>query len=89
MALQPFVGPWPLFSLLILYTVGRTPWTRDQSVARPLPTIRTTQTSTTGVGFEPTTPVVEGAKIIHVLDRAATAIGRHLYSTKYMTKSLH
>jgi hypothetical protein len=44
MALQPFVGPWPLFSFLILYTVGRTPWTGDQPVARPLPIHRTTQT---------------------------------------------
>jgi hypothetical protein len=38
MALQPFVGPWPLFSFLILYTSGRTPWMGDQPVARPLPT---------------------------------------------------
>jgi hypothetical protein len=30
------------FSFLILYTVGRTPWTGDQPVARPLPTHRTT-----------------------------------------------
>jgi hypothetical protein len=29
---------------LILYTVGRTPWTGDQPVARRLPTHRTTQT---------------------------------------------
>jgi hypothetical protein len=29
------------FSFLILYTVGRTPWTGDQPVARPLPTHRT------------------------------------------------
>jgi hypothetical protein len=40
---QPFVEPWPLFSFLILYTVGRTPWTGDQPVARQLPTHRTTQ----------------------------------------------
>jgi hypothetical protein len=26
MAAQPFGGPWPFFSLLIPYTVGRTPW---------------------------------------------------------------
>jgi hypothetical protein len=26
-ALQPFVGPWPLFQFLNLYTVGRTSWT--------------------------------------------------------------
>jgi hypothetical protein len=36
-ALQPFVGPWPLFSFLIFYTLSRTPWTGDQPVARPLP----------------------------------------------------
>jgi hypothetical protein len=29
---------------LILYTVGRTPWTGDQPIARPLPTHGTTQT---------------------------------------------
>jgi hypothetical protein len=27
MVLQPFFGPWLLFSFLILYKVGRTPWT--------------------------------------------------------------
>jgi hypothetical protein len=32
-----------LFSLE-LYTIGRTPWTSDRPVARPLPTYRTTQT---------------------------------------------
>jgi hypothetical protein len=31
-----------LFSFLILYTVGRTPWTGDQPVGRPLPTHKTT-----------------------------------------------
>jgi hypothetical protein len=30
-------GPWPFFHFLDLYTVGRTPWTGDQPVARPLP----------------------------------------------------
>jgi hypothetical protein len=44
MALQPFVAPWPLFQFINLYTVGRTLWTRDQPVARPLSTHRTTQT---------------------------------------------
>jgi hypothetical protein len=29
------------FTFLILYTVGRTPWTEDEPVARPLPTHRT------------------------------------------------
>jgi hypothetical protein len=32
------------FGFVILYTVGRTPWTGDQPVARPLPTRRTTET---------------------------------------------
>jgi hypothetical protein len=42
MALQPFVGLWQLFQLPdSIYTTGRTPWTRDQPVARPLPTHRT------------------------------------------------
>jgi hypothetical protein len=56
---SPFVGPWSLFSFLILCTVGKTPWTEDQSVARPLPIRRTTrtqnkhtQTSMPRVGFE-------------------------------------
>jgi hypothetical protein len=31
------------FSFLILHTFSRTPWTGDQTVARPLPTHRTTQ----------------------------------------------
>jgi hypothetical protein len=44
MALQPFVGPWSLFSFLIFYTVGKTPSTGDQLVARPLPTQRTAHT---------------------------------------------
>jgi hypothetical protein len=42
MAVQLFFGPWPLFQFLNLYTVGRTPWTGDEPVARPLPTHRTT-----------------------------------------------
>jgi hypothetical protein len=37
MPLQPFVGPWPVYNFLIFYTVGRTPRTGDQPVARPLP----------------------------------------------------
>jgi hypothetical protein len=41
MALQPFVGPWPLLQYRNhFYTDGRTPWTSDQ----PLPTHRTSQT---------------------------------------------
>jgi hypothetical protein len=44
MALELFVGTWLLtFSFVILYTVGRTPWTGDQPVAKPLRTHRTEQ----------------------------------------------
>jgi hypothetical protein len=77
--------PWNAsthFSFLILYTVGRTPWTSDQPVARPLPKHRTTQTQNKcrqtlipRAGFEPTIPVFERAKTFHVLDRAAPVIG--------------
>jgi hypothetical protein len=44
MVVLPFVWLWPIFSSLILYTVGRTPWTGDQPVARPLPIHKTTET---------------------------------------------
>jgi hypothetical protein len=45
MALQPFVGTWPLLQFRnLFYTDGRTPRTSDQPVARPLPTHRATQT---------------------------------------------
>jgi hypothetical protein len=43
--------PRPLFQFLNLYTVGMTPWTGDQPVARPLPTRRTTQTEWTHTGM--------------------------------------
>jgi hypothetical protein len=44
MVLQSFVGASPLFQFLNLYTVGRTPLTGDQPVARPLPTQNNTKT---------------------------------------------
>jgi hypothetical protein len=56
-------------SFLILYTVGRTPWTGDLLDARLLPGHRIPQTELTRiqtsmprVGFEPTTPAFERAK---------------------------
>jgi hypothetical protein len=79
MALQPLWTLATFSSFLILYTDGRTPWTGDQSFARPLPTHRTaqtqnkrTQTSMFRVGFEPTIPVFKRAKSVHALYRAAT-----------------
>jgi hypothetical protein len=77
MALKPF-GPWPLFSFLILYTVGITPWMWDQTVTRPLPTQtqnKRTQTSMAVVRFEPTIPLFERAKTVHALNCAVTEIG--------------
>jgi hypothetical protein len=63
-------------------TVDKTPWTEDQSVARPVPTQRKTQTqnrhtqtSMPRVGFETTIPAFERVKTVHALDRAATVIG--------------
>jgi hypothetical protein len=44
------LGPWLLiFSLMIIFTDGRTPWTSDQLVARPLPKHGTTQTHTPNI----------------------------------------
>jgi hypothetical protein len=54
MALQPFVGPWPLLQFRNhFYTDGRTPWMSDQPVTRPLPTHRSTQTQNTGIHRHP------------------------------------
>jgi hypothetical protein len=75
-------GSWPPFQFLNLYTFGRTPWTGDQPVAKPLLAQRTTQTqiksrgtSMPRVGFEPMIPVFERVKMVHGLDCAATVIG--------------
>jgi hypothetical protein len=70
-----FVGSLPLFSFLILYTIGRTPWTEDLPVqGRYLHRIHA-QTSMPRVGFEHTIPVFERAKAVHASDRAATVSG--------------
>jgi hypothetical protein len=79
--LSPLLDNGRFFSFLILYTVGKTPWTGDQPVARPLPKRRTTQTqnkrtktSMPWVGFEPTIPAFKRANTVHVVHRAATVI---------------
>jgi hypothetical protein len=81
MALQLF-GPWPLFQFFNVYTVDRTPWTGDQSVATLPPTHRTTQThnkrtqiSMPRMGFEPMIPVFERAETVQALDCATAVIG--------------
>jgi hypothetical protein len=79
---SPLLDLGRFFNFLILYTVGRTPWTGDQPVTRPLATHRTTQTwnkstqtSMPRVGFEPPIPVFERAKTVHALDRMVIVIG--------------
>jgi hypothetical protein len=63
-------------------TVGRTPWTGNQPVARQLPTqdnINTEQTQTdihALSGIQPTIPAFEQTKTVHVLDHMATVIGK-------------
>jgi hypothetical protein len=73
-ACLPLLNLGRFFSSLILYTVGRTPRTGDQPVARPLPAHSTaqtqnkhTQSSMPQVRFEPKIPVFERVKIIHAL----------------------
>jgi hypothetical protein len=78
---SPFLGLGRFFSFLFFYTVGRTLWTGDQPVARPLPANRAAQTqnkriqtSMPQVGFEPKIAMFEQAKTVHALERAATVI---------------
>jgi hypothetical protein len=77
-------GPCPLFQFFNIYIVGRTPWRGDQSVARPLPGRRTTQTQNIctqtamhRMVFEPQIPVFERSKTIHALDSAVTVICKY------------
>jgi hypothetical protein len=87
MALQPFVGPWPLFQFLNPIHSPYDSMNGGQPVARPLPTHRTTQTQNKRtqyrpmpwVGFEPTIPASEREKAVNTLDCAATAIGSQVY----------
>jgi hypothetical protein len=80
-ALQPFVWPWPLFQFIDLtQSVGHL-GRGNQAVARPLPAHRRTliqnkrtQTSIPQVGFEPTMSVLERAKTVYALARAAAVI---------------
>jgi hypothetical protein len=80
---SPFVGPWPIFGFLILYTVDTTSWMGDQPVARNTEQHKQnkrTQTSMPRVGFEPTIPEFEQTKPVHALDCAATVIGNSVFA---------
>jgi hypothetical protein len=85
---SPLLDFGRFFNFLIFYTVGRTPSTGDQPVARPLSAHRTaqtqnkrTRTSMPRVEFEPTIPMFERAKTVHALDCAATVMGNNGYSS--------
>jgi hypothetical protein len=88
MALQPFVGPWSLFQFRnLFYTVGRTPWTSDQPIARSLPAHRTTQTQIKAhalSGIQTHDPSVRANEDSSYLNRATRVTGR--ISTVYFYK---
>jgi hypothetical protein len=65
---SPLLGLGRFLSFLIIYTVGRPPWTGDQPVARPLPTHRATQTQNKRARFEH----FERAKTVHALSGIRT-----------------
>jgi hypothetical protein len=80
---SPLLGLGRFFSLLILYTVDRTPRTGISSSqdlylhTEHKHRINTQNTHIHAlVGFEPTITVFERAKTVHALDRAATVIGK-------------
>jgi hypothetical protein len=68
MALQPL---WALaaFHSLDLFTIGRTPWTSDQLVARPVPKHRTAQTQNKHIY----TPIIHAMSGIRTHDHSVRA----------------
>jgi hypothetical protein len=79
MAPQPLWALAALFQFPNLYTGGKTPWTSDQLVARPLPTHDNTNTGkhiytplnihAPKAGFEPAVTASERSRTVHALDR--------------------
>jgi hypothetical protein len=68
MALQPL---WALavFQSPVLFTIGRTPWTSDQLVARPLPKHRTSRTQIKHIY----TPNIHTLSVIRTHDHSVRA----------------
>jgi hypothetical protein len=73
------------FSSLAFYTDGRTPWTGDQPVARPIPANNNTNTinaQNTDIhvlsGIRTHDPSVRAGEEVYALDRTATMIGYEL-----------
>jgi hypothetical protein len=84
---SPLLDLGRFFRFLIFYTVGRTSWTGNQPVARPLPARRIAQTQNKGtqtsmhrVEIEPTIPVFERVKTVHALDCAPRWSAAHYYT---------
>jgi hypothetical protein len=82
MALQAFVGPWPLFQFLGLFTQSAElpRGGISQSQVRYLHAgqhkhRKSTQLSMPKVEFEPIIPAFEWAKTVYALDRADTVMG--------------
>jgi hypothetical protein len=79
MALQLFVGPWPLQFCSLSYADSRTPWTSDKPVTRPLLTHGNTNTLTdihALSGIRTHNPNFRGSEeTVHAVDRAGTVIG--------------
>jgi hypothetical protein len=73
------IRPSGLFPFRINLTARRAPWMRDREQKKR------GHTSMFRVGFEPTIPVFERAKIFHVIDRKATVI---VFILNYLIKLL-
>jgi hypothetical protein len=74
------------------YTGGRTPWTGDEPVVRPLTTQdNTNRANAEIVGFEPTIPVFQRARAVHALDRTANLISLQRTTRRYIPedRTLH
>jgi hypothetical protein len=70
------IGPRQLFyQYLKTYTVGRTPYTGDQPVARPLPTHRINADSHTSSGIQTHNPRVRECEDVPCLSPAPTVMG--------------
>jgi hypothetical protein len=86
MALQPYLGPWPPFYFLNLYTVGLLGRGISPSQGRYLHTEQHKHRSKADMhpclelGFEPMIPVFERANTVHASDSAATLIGNSTVS---------
>jgi hypothetical protein len=78
---SPLLDLGRFYRFLIMHTVGKSPWTGEQPVAKPLTTYRPTQTqnkrtktSMPCVRFDPMIPAFKWAKTVHSLDLAVTVI---------------